>query len=175
MINFNKRLKKPISLESSFEAKIKTLDYIQSIITRLSGFSFQFKKWFLTINFSSVFVLYFQKTSIEFNSLYLLISQISLAISFLILDTFYFYLENRFIYLYKEISLTEVGKINFFASVSPYNEDFFKGGKLEIFRFLKKSFFSFPILIIYIGLGIIVNIFIFCMVNNISLLKPFLN
>lgn len=77
--------------------KIKHLEFIQSIITRLNQNSFMIKGWAVTI-VSALLALYANKD----NKTFVLISVFPTGV-FMLLDSYYLWQERKFRHLYKKI------------------------------------------------------------------------
>lgn len=152
----NKKTKEISFPESSFEAKIKALDYMQSIISRLSGYSFQCKNWYLTISFSSIFILYFQEKliSIEYSSI--LKIQLIMAFSFWLLNSYYLFLEREMRKVFYILSNQPLGEKNFFDSMKQSQVSL-----CDKFCFFLKAFFSPSVILIYVFIGMGVNFIIY--------------
>lgn len=108
------------------EIKIKHLEMIQDVITRLNGSSFQFKGWCIVV-LSALLALFANSG----NELFILVA-IFPAIIFWIVDSFYLENERAFRLLYNDV-------INEESEVTPFSMGIkkYKGYKLFF-----KSFFS---------------------------------
>lgn len=100
--------------------KIKHLEFIQGVITRMNSNSFQMKGWMVAI-VSALLAIYADKK----NELYPLIAMLP-AVIFWFLDTYYLWQERKFRGVYNDVAgITEHNKIPLFAM--PVN--LYKGGK----------------------------------------------
>ncbi|MCR5696431.1 MAG: hypothetical protein K6G73_05570 [Marinilabiliaceae bacterium] len=94
------------------EEKIKHLEFVQSIITRMNTCSFQLKGWMITI--VSALLALFASSS---NELYIYIAIVPTLI-FWFLDTYYLQQERKFRGLYNDIVLGNIG--NFEMPIDNY-------------------------------------------------------
>ena len=122
--------------------KIKHLEFIQNIITRMNTNSFQIKGWTITI-ISAILALFASTGKICF----ILISVFP-AVVFWFLDTFYLLQERKFRKLYEEI--IETNKIKSFSmkEIKLYHK-----GTINYFKiFFSKTIFYlyFPLIIFLI-------------------------
>lgn len=97
------------------ENKIKHLEFIQNVITRMNSNSFLIKGWGLTL-VSALFAL----ASKDANSNYVLITGLVLPI-FWILDGFFISTEWKYRDLYDDIRVKENSSIDFSMDISRYN------------------------------------------------------
>ena len=123
------------------EKKIKHLEMIQGVITRMGSNSFKLKGWGVTL-VAAVFAL----AAKDSNGLFFLISYMPI-IFFWGLDAYYLKLERQYINLYNEIRQEDGNSINFAMKILPKHND-------EKTSFLKcvlsptESLFYFPCAII---------------------------
>jgi hypothetical protein len=93
------------------EAKLKHLEFIQAVISRMAQNSFLFKGWAITIAaglaaFGAV------------NTKYALVAiALVSTLMFWGLDAYYLWLERRFIQLYAAVAATDEGEIDFLMSI----------------------------------------------------------
>src|SRR6476620_5588836 len=93
------------------EPKMKHLEFIQAVISRMATNSFLFKGWAITIAAAlSAFA------SVETKTALLVIAVIS-TIMFWALDGYYLWLERGFIRLHNEVTLKNEGEIDFSMSI----------------------------------------------------------
>jgi len=97
------------------EAKLKHLEFIQNIITRMNSNSFMLKGWCITL-VSALFAL----SAKDSNTLYILITYIPIPL-FWILDGYYLSQERQYRDLYKEVSNIDNVNINFSLNATSYN------------------------------------------------------
>lgn len=118
------------------EVKIKHLEMIQSVITRLSANSFMLKGWAVTL-VAGILAL-----SIKDNPIYLIVSYIP-VILFWFLDSYYLYLEKRYRALYNRIRMLEEADPTF-----ELHPDSFVNAKFTYIKCIfskTEFFFYFPI------------------------------
>lgn len=105
------------------EKKLKHLEFIQSVITRMAGNSFLLKGWSITI-VSALVALFADKNNFD----YLLIACFPIII-FWALDLYFLRLERKFRSLYDEIIKKNEDEINFSMKIDhiekTYCEAFF--------------------------------------------------
>lgn len=97
------------------EKKLKHLEFIQNIITRMNNNSFFIKGWSITL-VSALFALAAKDANIN----YVLISYIVFPI-FWLLDGFYIATERQYRELYKEVANKSEASIDFNLDASVYN------------------------------------------------------
>lgn len=134
------------------EEKIKYLEMIQSIITRMASNSFMLKGWSVTL-MTGVFAISF--SSENKCILYLAIVPI---FAFWILDSYYLQLERKYRELYKQTLTIETSKISFELNCQKYRN----GKKTKYYS----SFFSMTELGFY-GPQLLVTITIILLVSNV--------
>jgi hypothetical protein len=117
------------------EAKLKHLEFIQSVISRMAHNSFLLKGWSVTVA-GGLFALTFK----EMECVYLLISLLVLT-CFWLLDSYYLFRERLFIEHYKHVSANE-SNTDFSMDTDPYRKEIVWAG----------SAFSGTIAIFYGGL-----------------------
>lgn len=122
--------------------KIKHLEFIQNVITRMNSNSFLIKGWTVTL-VSALFAL----AAKDSNTNYVLVSYISIPI-FWILDGFYISQERQYRDLYKEVTLKDDSQINFNMDASKFN----KGDRTWVNGVLSKTLIPFYGLFILITL-----------------------
>lgn len=102
---------------STQDCKMKHLEFIQQVITRMNSNSFLIKGWSVTL-VSALFALAASGTNHKF----VLISYIVVPL-FWILDSFYLSQEKQYRHLYDEVRTKAVPDINFSMNASSYNKD----------------------------------------------------
>lgn len=133
------------------EKKIKHLEMIQSIISRMSGNLFLLKGWAITL-----IVALFTFITKESDNIYILFSFCILFI-FWILDGFFLSIEKCFRELYKEVCSKKEDEINFLMNYKKYQK-----GKNTWFRTIfSKTLFIFygSLLFAIIAIFFLKNIF----------------
>lgn len=85
--------------QQDFEMKMKHLDYIQGVITRMNSNSFSIKGWMITIvaAFLAVFA-----ASQDLNEFYLLVAIIP-TLLFWLLDSYYLQMEKKYRHLFNDV------------------------------------------------------------------------
>lgn len=96
------------------ETKLKYLEFIQNVITRMNSNSFLIKGWTITL-VSALFAL----ASKDANTNYVLVSYIAIP-SFWVLDGFYISQERQYRDLYKVVSTKSESEINLSMDASDY-------------------------------------------------------
>lgn len=96
------------------EAKIKHLEFIQNLITRMNSNSFLIKGWTITL-VSALFALAAKDVNVN----YVLVSYIAIPV-FWVLDGFYISQERQYRELYKEVAAKSESDINFSMDASGY-------------------------------------------------------
>jgi hypothetical protein len=97
------------------EAKLKHLEFIQTVIARMSNCSFAFKGWSITITGALLaFAVTNDKTPLVLVALYS-------TLLFWGLDGYYLWLERRFIELYKKVAKLPDDKIDFSMDIDKSN------------------------------------------------------
>tara|TARA_B110000967_G_scaffold124775_1_gene127530 strand:- start:778 stop:1182 length:405 start_codon:yes stop_codon:yes gene_type:complete len=99
------------------ESKLKHLEFIQQIITRMNVNSFLLRGWSVTL-VSALFAFATKDTNIQ----YILITYISTPL-FWILDGYYLSQERKFRDLFEKVSLLENNEINFSMKTSNSNKN----------------------------------------------------
>ncbi len=99
----------------SVECRIKHLEFIQNVITRMNVNSFLIKGWTITL-VSALFALAAQNANIKF----VLVSYIAIPV-FWILDGFYISQERQYRELYKTVTKA-TGNTDFDMNASGFNE-----------------------------------------------------
>jgi hypothetical protein len=94
--------------------KIKHLEFLQNVITRMNSNSFLIKGWTITL-VSALFAL----AAIDANVNYVLVSYIAIPV-FWVLDGFYISQERQYRDLYKEVAAKVETEINFSMDASHY-------------------------------------------------------
>jgi hypothetical protein len=131
------------------DSKIKHLEFIQNVITRMNSNSFFIKGWNITL-IAALFALSVQ----DKNTSFIFISFISILF-FWILDGFYISQERKFRALYSEVCDISDSDINFSMDTS----------KFKYVHTWIKGFFSKTLLIVYPTL-IILNILLIIFLYN---------
>lgn len=96
------------------DAKLKYLEFIQAIITRMNSNSFMLKGWGITL-VSALFALAAKDT----NPLYVLVAYIPLP-AFWLLDGFYLSQERQYRDLYKAATRCDPAQVDFSLDATPY-------------------------------------------------------
>ena len=123
--------------------KMKRLEFIQNVITRMNTNSFQIKSWTVTID-SALLAIYAST-----KNHYFILAAIFPAIIFWFLDTYYLSQERKFRGLYNDVAgVTEDPKQIKQFEMRP---DLYTGGKYSFCS----SFFSITILKMYLSITII--------------------
>lgn len=115
------------------EKKIKHLEFLQNVITRMNSNSFLIKGWTVTI-VSALFAL----ASKDANINYVLVSYIAIPI-FWILDGFYISQERQYRDLYKEVATKAENEIDFNMDASKFD----KGDRTWLSGILSKTLMPF--------------------------------
>ena len=97
------------------EAKIKHLEFIQNVITRMNSNSFLLKGWTVTV--VSALLAFFSK---NINIGFVMVSYFVIMI-FWMLDGLYISLERRYRELYKDVASKSENEIDFMMDISKYN------------------------------------------------------
>lgn len=103
------------------ESKIKHLEFIQNVITRMNANSFLIKGWTITL-VSALFALAAKDANVN----YVLVSYIVIP-AFWILDGFYIFQERQYRDLYKDAAIKEINKVDFSMEASGYNNSWING------------------------------------------------
>lgn len=98
------------------EAKLKHLEFIQNLITRMNHNSFLIKGWTITL-VSALFALAAKDANIKF----VMISYIVIPV-FWILDGFFIATERQYRSLYNHVSTIEPGSIDFNMDVKKFKK-----------------------------------------------------
>lgn len=121
--------------------KIKHLEMIQGVISRMSSNSFKLKGWAITV-LSALYAYYMTHSTCSILFIILIV-----ILLFGILDTYYLYLEKGFIDLYNEVRLDQDDNTDF--RIEPR--------KLDFRDFIKVFCNSVPVVLSYIiALGVTV-------------------
>ncbi|MBF0473293.1 MAG: hypothetical protein HQK91_13705 [Nitrospirae bacterium] len=125
------------------ENNLKHLEFIQNVITRMNGNSFQIKGWTVTI-VSAVLALYASTKNINF-----ILLGIFPTIIFWFLDTYYLTQERKFRGLYKDVAKVSQNS----KEIKPFEmrPDLYKGGKYSYFI----VFISRTIWTLYLGITLL--------------------
>lgn len=99
----------------NMEAKIKHLEFIQNVITRMNSNSFLLKGWTVTV--VSALLAFFSK---NINIGFVMVSYFVIMI-FWMLDGLYISLERRYRELYKDVASKSENEIDFMMDISKYN------------------------------------------------------
>ena len=126
------------------DRKLKHLEFLQNVITRMNSNSFLIKGWTVTI-VSALFAL----ASKDANINYVLISYVAIPI-FWILDGYYISQERQYRDLYKEVSTKIENEINFSMDASKFE----KGDRTWLSGILSKTLIPFYGLLVGITLTI---------------------
>lgn len=134
------------------EFKIKHLEFIQNVITRMNQNSFLIKGWAITLT-SALFAL----SAKDANTNYILIAYIPVPV-FWLLDSFFLMTEKKYRLLYKSVALKSPDRIDFDMNIDGIKEPSVK---------FVKSFFSMTLLPFYGLLVLVMLIAIFTIGNGI--------
>jgi len=115
------------------ESKLKHLEFIQNVMTRMNSNSFLIKGWTITI-VSALFALAAKDANVN----YVLVSYIAIPV-FWILDGFYISQERQYRDLYKEVTLKQENNIDFNMDASGYC----KGNRTWLTGIFSKSLIPF--------------------------------
>jgi len=85
--------------DEAFESKLKHLEFVQGVITRMNSNSFSMKGWMITIvaGFLAIFA-----AGKELNEIFLFVA-VAPTLLFWLLDTYYLQLEKKYRLLYDEV------------------------------------------------------------------------
>ena len=111
------------------EKKLKHLEFIQNVITRMNSNSFLIKGWTITL-VSALFALAANNSNIKF----VLISYIAIPV-FWVLDGFFIAVERQYRDLYNEVAVKAEDDIDFAMDVSKFN----KGDRIWIAGIFSKT------------------------------------
>ena len=131
------------------ENKIKHLEFIQNIITRMNSNSFILKGWTITL-VSALFALAANDTNMN----YVLVSYIAIPI-FWILDGFYISQERQYRDLYADVAKKTQNEIDFSLDATEYN----KGKNNWISGILSKTVIPFY------GISIVATLIVMFIIN----------
>ncbi len=131
------------------EKKIKHLEFIQNIITRMNSNSFMLKAWTITL-VSALFALAAKDSNMD----YVLVSYIAIPV-FWILDGFYISQERQYRNLYSEVASKPENKIDFSLDASNFN----KGRNNWVSGILSKT------LIPFYGISVIITLIVMYLIN----------
>jgi hypothetical protein len=106
-------------VEEIMDKKVKHLEFIQNVITRMNSNLFMIKGWCITI-VSAIFILSERDT----NSLFLLFSIIP-CISFWLVDGFFISQERKFRALYTDAAKKKEDDIDFSMDTSVYKKGYY--------------------------------------------------
>ncbi len=115
------------------EAKLKHLEFIQNVITRMNANSFLIKGWAITL-VSALFALAAKDANIN----YVLISYIVIPV-FWVLDGFYISRERQYRDLYRDVAKKTENDVDFNMDASSYN----KGDRTWISGIFSKTLWPF--------------------------------
>jgi hypothetical protein len=99
------------------EKKLKHLEFIQNVITRMNSNSFLIKGWTITL-VSALFAL----AAKDSNLIFVMVSYIAIPV-FWILDGFFISVEKRYRELYNEVAGKDEANIDFKMDASKFNKD----------------------------------------------------
>lgn len=102
---------------NNMEKKLKHLEFIQNVITRMNSNSFLIKGWTITL-VSALFALAAKDSNLKF----VMVSYIAIPV-FWILDGFFIAVEKRYRELYNEVAGKDEGNIDFKMDASKFNKD----------------------------------------------------
>ena len=126
--------------QNEIAIKMKHLEFVQNVISRMNKNSFQLKGWAITI-LSALLALFASNN----NGFYLLVAIVPM-LTFWLLDAFYLQQEKRFRGLYRDIDAETVTAFNMEIS----NYKYIKGDKNTIEYSYWKALFSNTIWPLYI-------------------------
>jgi hypothetical protein len=129
------------------ENKIKHLEFIQQVITRMNANSFIIKGWTITL-IAALFAL----AAKDANENYIIVSYIPIPI-FWILDGFYVFQERQYTELYKNIAAKDPNDIDFSMDASRNSNYWLEG----IFSKTLIAFYGASIIVTIIVMKIIIN------------------
>jgi hypothetical protein len=98
------------------EKKLKHLEFIQLVISRMAMNSFLLKGWTLTI--TTAFIAFFADKNLNFFVVYFPV------ILFWFLDAYFLWQEKLFRHLYDEVREQKENEINFSMKIKPKKENF---------------------------------------------------
>jgi len=135
--------------------KIKHLEFVQAIITRMNTNSFQIKGWNITI-LSALLAIYASTK----NELFIIISLVP-TLSFWLLDSYYLMQERKFRGLYKDIT----GTTNTQPNLKPYEMrlDLYKKNEYCFFKVLRSP----STVSLYLPLSLLIICSFFYLSNSI--------
>ena len=126
--------------------KIKHLEFIQAVITRMNSNSFQMKGWMVAI-VSAILAVYASTQNDRF-----VLVAIFPAVVFWFLDTYYLWQERKFRGLYNDVSgITNSQKIELFAM----RPDLYAGGKYsywDVFQSVTIILLYLPVILILVAI-----------------------
>ena len=126
--------------------KIKHLEFIQDVITRMNNNSFQMKGWMVAI-VSALLAIY---ASTE-NNRFVLVALVP-AVIFWFLDTYYLWQERKFRGLYNDVAgITKNNNVELFAM----RPDLYTGGKysyMNVFGSVTIVLVYVPVIVILFGI-----------------------
>ena len=126
--------------------KIKHLEFIQDVITRMNNNSFQMKGWMVAI-VSALLAIY---ASTE-NNRFVLVAIVP-AVIFWFLDTYYLWQERKFRGLYNDVAgITKNNQVELFAM----RPDLYTGGKysyMDVFGSVTIVLVYVPVIVILFGI-----------------------
>jgi len=132
------------------DKKIKHLEFVQAVITRMNSNSFQIKGWMVAI--VSALLAVYASTQ---NRTFVLVAILPTLI-FWFLDTYYLWQERKFRGLYNDVAgITKGNKIALFAM----RPDLYKGGKYsywDVFGSVTIISLYLPVIAILVGIYILV-------------------
>jgi hypothetical protein len=115
------------------DKKLKHLEFIQNVISRMNSNSFLLKGWCITL-VSALFAL----AAKDSNKNFVLVSYIAIPV-FWILDGFFIAVERRFRDLYDEVSKKKTDEIDFSMDASKY----IKGNRRWVCSIFSQTLVSF--------------------------------
>ncbi len=133
------------------DAKLKHLEFIQNVITRMNSNSFLIKGWVITL-VSALFALAAKDANIN----YILISYIVIPV-FWVLDGFYISRERQYRDLYRDIAKKPEHEIDFNMDASCYNEE----NRTWIDGIFSKTLWPFY------GVSIIATLIVMLLIKNV--------
>ena len=99
------------------EKKLKHLEFIQNVITRMNTNSFLLKGWAVTL-ISAVFALAAKDANLE----YILVTYIAIP-TFWLLDGFFISIERQYRKLYDDVRVCAEEDVNFDMNAKKYNNE----------------------------------------------------
>lgn len=132
------------------DTKLKHLEFIQNVITRMNSNSFLIKGWTITL-VSALFALAAKDANVN----YVLVSYIVIPV-FWVLDGFYISRERQYRDLYKDVSIKDENTIDFSMDASSYC----RGDRTWLFGIFSKT------LIPFYGISVATTLFVMFLITK---------